>query len=32
MDLLYSTGNTIQYSVKAYMGKESKQEWIYVYV
>ena len=31
-DLLYSTGNSIQYSVMAYMGKESKNEWIYVYV
>ena len=24
-DLLYSTGNSIQYSVMAYMGKESKR-------
>ena len=31
-DLLYSTGNSTQYSVVAYMGKESKKEWIYVYV
>ena len=31
-DLVYSTGNSIQYSVMAYMGKESKKEWIYVYV
>ena len=31
-DLLYSTGNATQYSVMAYMGKESKKEWIYVYV
>ena len=31
-DLLYSTGNSTQYSVMAYMGKESKKEWIYVYV
>ena len=31
-DLLYSTGNSAQYSVMAYMGKESKEEWIYVYV
>ena len=30
-DLLYSTGNSTQYSVMAYMGKESKKEWIYVY-
>ena len=31
-DLLYSTENSIQYSVMAYMGKESEKEWIYVYV
>ena len=31
-DLLYSTGNSTQYSVMNYMGKESKKEWIYVYV
>ena len=31
-DLLYSTGNSTQYSVMAYMGKESKTEWIYAYV
>ena len=31
-DLLYSTGNSTQYSVMSYMGKESKTEWIYVYV
>ena len=31
-DLLYSTGNSTQYSVMAYMGKESKKECIYVYV
>ena len=31
-DLLYSTENSTQYSVMAYMGKESKEEWIYVYV
>ena len=30
--ILYSTGNSTQYSVMAYMGKESKKEWIYVYV
>ena len=29
-DLLYSTGNSTQYSVMTYMGKESKKEWIYV--
>ena len=28
--LLYSTGNSAHYSVMAYMGKESKKEWIYV--
>ena len=27
-----STGNSIQYSVMTYVGKESKKEWIYVYV
>ena len=31
-DLLYSTGNSTQYSVMTYMGKESKKDWIYVYV
>ena len=31
-DLLYSTGNPTQYSVMTYMGKLSKNEWIYVYV
>ena len=30
--VLYSTGNSTQYSVVTYMGKESKKEWIYVYV
>ena len=30
-DLLYSTGNSTQYSVMTYMGKESKKDWIYVY-
>ena len=29
-DLLYSTGNSTQYSVMAYMGKESKKEYITV--
>ena len=28
-DLLYSTRNSIQYSVITYMGKESEKEWIY---
>ena len=27
-DLLYSTGNSTQYSVTAYMGKEFYKEWI----
>ena len=31
-DLLYSTGNSAQYSIMTYRGKESKKEWIYVYV
>ena len=31
-DLLYSTRNSTQYSVMAYMGKESKKECIYVFV
>ena len=31
-DLLYSTGNSTRYSVMTYMGKDSKKEWIYVYV
>ena len=30
MNLLYSTGNSTQYSVMTYMGIESKKEWIYV--
>ena len=31
-DLLCSTGNSTQYSVITYIRKESKKEWIYVYV
>ena len=31
-DLLYSTDNSTQYSVMAYMGKESKKEWMNVFV
>ena len=31
-DLLYSTGNSAQYSVMSYMRKESEKEWIYVHV
>ena len=27
-----STGNSTKHSVMAYMGKESKKEWICVYV
>ena len=30
--LLCSTGNSTQYSIMAYMRKESKKEWKYVYV
>ena len=30
--LLYSTGDSTWYAVMTYMGKESKKEWIYVYV
>ena len=29
-NLLYSTGDSTQYSIMAYMGKESKKEQIYV--
>ena len=29
-DLLYSTGNSTQYSVTTYMGKASKKEWVCV--
>ena len=29
-DLLYSTGNSAQYFVMAYMGNKSKKECIYV--
>ena len=29
---MYSTGNSTQYSVITYMGKETEKEWIYVYV
>ena len=31
-DLLYSTGNSTQYSVMAYMGKESKKKSGYMYM
>ena len=30
-DLPCSTGNSTQYSVMTYTGKESRKEWIYVY-
>ena len=30
-DLLYSTGNSTQYS-DIYMGKDSEREWMYVYI
>ena len=29
-DLLCRTGNSTQYSVMTYMGKESKKEWRYI--
>ena len=29
---MYSTGNSTQYSVITYMGKECGKEWMYVYV
>ena len=32
MDLLYSTGNSTQYSVIAYMGKESEKEGLCTYI
>ena len=31
-DLLYSTENSTQYSIMTFMGKESTEEWIYVYI
>ena len=31
-DLLYITGNHIQYLVITYNGKESEKEWIYICV
>ena len=30
-DLLYSTGNSAQYYVAAWMGREFGREWIYIY-
>ena len=31
-DLLYSTGNSTQYSVITYMGKESEKDCICIYI
>ena len=31
-DLLYSTENSIQYSVIIYVGKESEREWMCAHV
>ena len=31
-NLLYSTGNSTQFSVISYVGKESEKEWICVHV
>ena len=31
-DLLYSTGNCIQYLVIAYNGKESKKDYLFEYI
>ena len=31
-DLLYSARKSFQYSVADYMGKESEQEWMYMYM
>ena len=31
-DLLYSTGNSPQYYVITYMGKDSEKEWTYIYM
>ena len=31
-DLLCSLGKSIQYSVIAYLGKESEKEWMYTYM
>ena len=32
MDLLYNIGHSTQYFLMAYMEKETKNEWIYIYV
>ena len=31
-NLLYSTGHSTQHSAVTYMGKESKEDWIYAYI
>ena len=31
-DLVYSTGKFTQHNVISYMGKDSENEWIYVYI
>ena len=31
-NLLCSTGNSTQYCAMTYVGKESKKEWIHVYI
>ena len=31
-DLLYSTGNSAQYLVITYNGKESEKEYIYIHI
>ena len=31
-DLLYSTGNSVQYHVEGWMGREFGGEWIHAYV
>ena len=31
-ELLYSMGNSTQYSVISYMAKESEREWMCIYV
>ena len=31
-DVLYSTGNSIQYLVIIYNGKESENNYIYIYI
>ena len=31
-DLLHISGKSIQYTVMAYMGKESEKEWIHLWI